>query len=283
VNLAGSYAHCRRRSARARSSFRFAFRLLPPDKRDGMHALYAFLRETDDLSDDPLPRLALPRWREQLAAALRGKYTHRCHAALHDTATRFDIPAEYLHEVIAGVEADLQPVRIRTFDELQTYCYRVAGVVGLACVRIWGLKPGADASAATRLSIEAGNAFQLTNILRDLAEDRRRGRVYLPADELAQFTIDPATWHEAKHDRVLRELLYFQIDRARGFYRSSAALADLLTPEGAAIFRFMSRAYSQLLERIAEAGTDSLDCRVRLSGVEKLRLAAGAWANRWRA
>jgi phytoene synthase len=131
--------------------------------------------------------------------------------------------------------------------------------------------------------VEAGNAFQLTNILRDLTEDRKRGRVYLPGDELAQFTIDPATWHEAKHEDAMRELLDFQIDRARGFYRSSAALADLLTPEGAAIFRFMSRAYSQLLERIAEAGTDGLDCRVRLSAVQKLKLAAGAWANRWRA
>ena len=283
MNLAGSYAYCRRRTARSRSSFRFAFRLLPPAKRDGMHALYAFLRETDDLSDDPEPRLTLPRWRGQLDAALRGEYAHRCHAALHDTVVRFDIPAEYLHEVITGVEADLLPVRIRTFEELQTYCYRVAGVVGLACVSIWGLKPGADAAIATRLSVEAGYAFQLTNILRDLAEDRKRGRVYLPADELAQFTIDPATWHVAKHADAMRELLYFQIDRARRFYRSSAALADLLTPEGATIFRFMSRAYSLLLERIAEAGTDGLDCRVRLSGVQKLKLAAGAWANRWRA
>ncbi len=283
MNLAGSFAYCRRRTARSRSSFRFAFRLLPPAKAMGMHALYAFLRETDDLSDDPNPRLALPRWREQLDGALSGQFTHRCHAALRDTVTRFGIPAEYLHEVITGVEADLHPVRIRSFPELQEYCYRVAGVVGLACVRIWGLKPGADSATANALSVEAGYAFQLTNILRDLAEDRKRGRVYLPADELARFTIDPATWHEARHDDALRELLYFQIDRARGFYRSSAVLADLLSPEGAAIFRFMSRAYSLLLERIAEAGTDSLDCRVRLSHLQKLKLAAGAWANRWRA
>ena len=283
MNLAGSFAYCRRCTARSRSSFRFAFRLLPPAKRDGMHALYAFLRETDDLSDDPNPRLALPRWRSQLDAALSGKYAHRCHAALHATVARFDIPAEYLHEVITGVEADLLPVRIRTFEELQTYCYRVAGVVGLACVRIWGSKPGADEATVTRLSVEAGYAFQLTNILRDLGEDRKRGRVYLPADELAQYTIDPATWHRAKDDDAMRELLYFQIGRARGYYRSSAALADLLSPEGAAMFRFMSRAYSQLLERIASAETDSLDCRVRLTRVQKLKLAAGAWANRWRA
>ena len=282
MNLPGSFAYCRRCTARSRSSFRFAFRLLPPAKRGGMEALYAFLRETDDLSDDPAPRLALPRWREQLIWAMDGRYTHRCHAALHDTVTRFTIPPEYLHEVITGVEADLQPVRLRTFDELKEYCYRVAGVVGLACVRIWGLKPGADSVAANRLSVEAGQAFQLTNILRDLGEDWKRGRVYLPADELARFTLNPATWHEAKHEEALRELLYFQIDRARGYYRSSAGLAEMLTPEGATIFRFMGRAYSQLLERIAETGTGVLDCRVRLSRVQKLKLATGAWANRWR-
>ncbi len=283
MNLPGSFAYCRRCTARSRSSFRFAFRLLPPDREAGMHALYAFSRETDDLADDARPRLTLPRWRAQLDGALRGRYTHRCHAALHDTVTRFGIPPEYLHEVITGVEGDMRPVEIKTFDELKTYCYRVAGVVGLACVRIWGLKPGADAATAERLSVEAGHAFQLTNILRDLAEDRKRGRVYLPADELEKFTIDPRTWHDAKHDEAMQQLLYFQIDRVRGYYQSSAVLGELLTPEGAAVFRFMSRAYSQLLERIAEAGTGVLDCRVSLSRVQKLKLATGAWANRWRA
>ena len=283
MNLPGSFEYCRRRTARSRSSFRFAFRLLPPDKVRGMHALYAFLRETDDLSDDPDPRCSLADWREQLHAALAGTFRHRCHAALRDTVGRFAIPPEYLHEVITGVEDDLHPVKIRTFDDLKTYCYRVAGVVGLACVCIWGVKPGADSAAVHALSLEAGYAFQLTNILRDVGEDRDRGRVYLPADELASFTLDPSTWHEGRHAHALREFLYFQIDRARGFYQSSAALGDLLTPEGANIFRFMSRGYSQLLERIAATGVDSLDCRVRLSHVQKLKLAVGAWANRWRA
>ena len=270
MNLPGSFEYCRRRTARSRSSFRFAFRLLPPHKVRGMHALYAYLRETDDLSDDPDPRCSLAAWREQLNAALGGRFRHRCHAALRDTVERFAIPPEYLHEVITGVEGDLQPVAIQTFDELKTYCYRVAGVVGLACVCIWGLKPGADPAAVKALSVEAGCAFQLTNILRDLAEDAQRGRVYLPADELARFGPD------------LPKLLEFQIDRARGYYQSSAVLGDLLTPEGAAIFRFMSRGYSQLLGRIAEAGTDVLSRRVRLTRVQKLKLAAGAWANRWR-
>ena len=288
MNLAGSFAHCRRRTARSRSSFRFAFRLLPPDKRDGMDALYAFLRETDDLADDADPRLSLAEWRAQLDGALKGRYTHRCHAALHDTVTRFGIAPELLHEVITGVEADLQPVRIGSFAELQTYCYRVAGVVGLACVSIWGVKPGADASAVTRLSVEAGYAFQLTNILRDLAEDAKRGRVYLPADEfVGAASVSGVLFENAAHARgsdkhALQKLLEFQIDRARGYYRSSAALADMLTPEGAAVFRFMSAAYSQLLGRIAEAGTRVLERRVRLSRVQKLKLAAGAWANRWR-
>ena len=281
MNLPGSFAYCRRRTARSRSSFRFAFRLLPPAKEAGMHALYAFLRETDDLSDDPNPRLSLPRWRGQLNAALGGIFGHRCHAALRDTVDRFAIPPGYLHEVITGVEGDLQPLMIRTFDELKTYCYRVAGVVGLACVRIWGLEPGADAATAKRLSVDAGCAFQLTNILRDLAEDRRRGRVYLPADELARFGVDPDFTRSGT--TAFQNLIDFQIDRARGYYQSSAALGDLLTPEGKAIFRFMGRGYSQLLERIADAGPDVLVRRVRLSRIQKLKLAGGAWANRWRA
>ena len=281
MNLPGSFEYCRRRTARSRSSFRFAFRLLPPAKEAGMHALYAFLRETDDLSDDPNPRLSLPRWRGQLDAALGGTFGHRCHAALRDTVARFAIPSEYLHEVITGVEGDLQPVAIRTFDELKTYCYRVAGVVGLACVSIWGLKPGADPADTKALSVEAGHAFQLTNILRDLAEDAKRGRMYLPTDELARFGVDPEF---AQCDPIaFQKLLDFQIDRARGFYQSSAVLGESMTSEGAAIFRFMSRGYSQLLERVAEAGTDVLTRRVRLSRVQKLKLAAGAWANRWRA
>lgn len=283
MNLPGSFAYCRRCTARSRSSFRFAFRLLPPAQCAGMHALYAFLRETDDLSDDPTPRQSLPLWREQLSEALRGHYTHRCHAALHDTVARFGIPPEYLHEVITGVEGDMQPVKIRTFGELQTYCYRVAGVVGLACVRIWGLKPGVDPATAESLSVDAGYAFQLTNIMRDLAEDHRRGRVYLPAAELARFAVDPDCWNDPSRAAALRNLLEFQIERARSYYQSSAGLAELLSPEGAAIFRFMSVAYSQLLERIADVGPDVLKRRVRLGRVQKLKLATGAWANRWRA
>ncbi len=280
MNLPGSFAYCRRRTTRSRSSFRFAFRLLPPDKEAGMHALYAYFRETDDLSDDPNPRISLSVWRGQLDAALGGKYAHRCHAALRDTVGRFAIPPEYLHGILTGVEGDLRPVTIRTFDELKTYCYRVSSLVGLSCVRIWGLENGADPTAAEALSVEAGYAFQLTNILRDLAEDATRGRVYLPADELARFGVDPDLAHSDK--TALQNLLDFQIARARGYYQSSAALGDMLTPEGAAIFRFMSRGYSQLLERIAEAGTDVLNRRVRLTRVQKLKLAAGAWANRWR-
>ena len=280
MNLPGSFEYCRRRTARSRSSFRFAFRLLPTYKVRGMNALYAFLRETDDLSDDPDPRCSLAAWRDQLSAALGGTFRHRCHAALRDTVERFAIPPEYLHEVITGVEGDLRPVTIRTFDELKLYCYRVAGVVGLACVCIWGLKPGVDPTAAKALSVEAGYAFQLTNILRDLAEDAKRDRMYLPADELARFGID----HDfAQYDPIaFQKLLDFQIARARGFYQSSAVLGESLTPEGAAIFGFMCRGYSQLLERVAEAGTDVLKHRVRLSRVQKLKLAAGAWANRWR-
>ena len=187
-----SQLFCHRLTRRARSSFRFAFRTLPREKRDGMAVLYAYMRATDDLADGDGPpgckRAALADWRSRLFDALRGVYSHRLHAALHHTVRAFDIPAEYLFEVITGCETDLEPVRLASFDELKGYCYSVASVVGLSCVRIWGLTPGATFAAADAPATVAGYAFQLTNILRDLGEDWQRGRVYLPADELARLT-----------------------------------------------------------------------------------------------
>jgi phytoene synthase len=157
--------------------------------------LYAFCRATDDLADEPgdpaAKRAALARWRARLDAALAGDYSHRLHAALAHAVRTFDIPPAYLHDVIDGVESDLGPVRIETFAELHRYCYRVASAVGLACLPVWGLRTGTNPEQARGPAEAAGVAFQLTNILRDLGEDRSRGRVYLPRDELERFDCPP--------------------------------------------------------------------------------------------
>jgi 15-cis-phytoene synthase len=273
-----SQLFCQRLTRRARSSFRFAFRTLPRAKRDAMDALYAYMRATDDLADGDDPPecklAALAAWRNRLTAALKGVYSHRIHAALHHAVHTFDIPAEYLSDVITGCETDLEPVRLASFDELQTYCYRVASVVGLACVRIWGLQPGATFDESDPPATAAGYAFQLTNILRDLGEDWQRGRVYLPADELARFDSPPETW--ASRGENFRALMRFQCDRAEAYFREAEKLVPLLSRDGRRIYQLMCSAYRQLLARIAAADFDVFTKRVRLSRWAKLKLAIRA-------
>ncbi len=282
ASLQSSMTHCRRLSARARSSFRFAFGLLPRPQADAMHALYAYLRLTDDLADGPgdetAKRAALGQWRTRLTDALNGVYSHRTHAALLHTARTYAIPTDELTAPIDGGERDLSGEPFRTFDELKRYCHQVAGVVGLACVRIWGVKPGTAWEQVEPLAEAAGLAFQLTNILRDLGEDRTAGRVYLPADELARFDCPPDQWGDTPQ---FRELMRFQTDRVRGLYQQSEPLAALLSPHGRVVFTLMSRAYRGLLERVAATGPGVLTRRVRISRWAKLTLLARATVYTW--
>ncbi|MBX9584128.1 MAG: phytoene/squalene synthase family protein [Gemmataceae bacterium] len=284
--VAGSYRYCRHVTQSAGSSFPVAFRLLPAARRRAMDALYAFLRVTDDLADAPgdpaAKRPELARWRAALGDALAGRYAHPVHPALHDTVRRHDIPPRYLYDVLDGVEADLAPVRFATFADLEPYCYRVASAVGLACVRVWGLRPGVRWADAEPPAVAAGIAFQLTNIVRDLAEDAARGRVYLPADELARFGCRPGEWADPAAAGSARELVRFQAVRARDYYRRAAGLDRLLTDPGRAIFGVMRGTYQALLdevERRAAAGTFA--GRARVSRRRKGLIFLRAWPVRW--
>ncbi len=282
AGLARSFQICRAITRSANSSFPVAFRLLIPHKRRVMDALYAFMRVTDDLADEPAEvpakRDRLAAWRAGLLAALDGAFAHPVHPALADTVRRYDIPVQYLLDVIDGVEADLEPVRFATFADLYPYCYRVASAVGLACVRVWGLRPGATFADADEPAEAAGIAFQLTNILRDLGEDLARGRVYLPADELVRFECPPEAWRSAA---AFRELLRFQVDRARDFYRRAAPLSGLLSAEGRGIFRVMSGIYRQLLEEVDRAGAELFERRVRVPQWRKGLILLGGWNAKW--
>jgi 15-cis-phytoene synthase len=279
--LSGSYEYCERRTRRAAGNFYHAFRVLPRPQRRAMCALYAFMRVSDDLADEPGPladkRTALAAWRQATRAALdAGVYTHHLHAAFHDTVRLFAIPHDYFTAVLDGVESDLESVAVPTFAELYRYCYRVASVVGLACIHIWGF----TGDEAKPLAEKAGVAFQLTNILRDLAEDRARGRVYLPCDELERFDCPPDSWG-ASRPNEFQALMRFQVERARGYYRESAPLAGLLSPAGRAVFQVMSRTYRGLLEQIEARGYDVFSRRVRLSKWRKLGLLLRAFPVRW--
>jgi phytoene synthase len=247
-----------------------------------MDALYAFLRVTDDLADEcgevAAKRRRLAAWRAGLLAALAGTFTHPLHPALADTVRRFDIPPRLLLDVIDGVESDLEPVRFATFAELYPYCYRVASAVGLACVRVWGLRPGGDPGAAEAPAEAAGIAFQLTNILRDLGEDLARGRVYLPADELDRFDCPPKFWRDPAAAPRFRELMRFQAARAHDFYRRAEPLERLLSADGRAIFRVMCGTYRGLLTEIRRRDFDVFTRRVRVPRWRKGLIFLGGWA-----
>ncbi len=283
--LSTSLLECQAITRQAHSSFPIAFRLLPAAKRRAMLALYAFMRVTDDLADEPgdvaTKHAQLVEWRTALLAALEGEYTHPIHAALATTLHRYAIPPRYLLDVIDGVQADLAPLHFATFTELYPYCYRVASAVGLACIPIWGFQPGVTAADAHEAAEAAGIAFQLTNILRDLGEDLARGRVYLPSDELERFDSAPGTWHDPAATPQFEALLQFQIDRARSYYRKAASLTSMLSHDGRAIFPVMCNLYQQLLEEVGRGGAEVLRRRVRVPRWRKSLILMNGWMAKW--
>jgi 15-cis-phytoene synthase len=271
--LAASYMHCRRIARRSGSSFYYSILLLPRRKRLAMCALYAFLRRTDDLGDSEAPtadrRGALIDWRRALVDSAGGVYRDAVFPALADTMRTFAIPSDYLHAVIDGVETDLEPVEYETFEQLECYCYRVASVVGLACLRIWGsVNPSAEHPAR-----QCGIAFQLTNILRDLKEDAIRGRVYLPREDLARFGYSAADLRAGIRDDRFRALMRFEIERTQAFYEQAAELEPWLEPDGKRVFGSMMAVYSALLGEIKRLDGDVLTTRARLSRWRKMRIA----------
>jgi len=283
-----SYALCRRTARRAGSSFYPCFWLLPQPKRRAMDALYAFTRHTDDLTDNPEPaearRKALSRWRTSLEAALSGKRPIINHQssivnstsgdallpALADTVERFRIPPEHLLAVVDGVAMDLDRSSYETFDDLATYCERVASAVGLACIHVWGFC-GHEAFEPAR---KCGIAFQMTNILRDLKEDAQQGRVYLPREDFRRSGYAVEDLAACVADEGFERLMKLEIDRARRFYREGAELFHWLNPDGRRIFGMMTTIYHRLLERIERRPSDVLRGRVGLSGWQRLGIAA---------
>jgi phytoene synthase len=281
TSLAQSYRYCEEVARREAGNFYPAFLLLPAPMRKSMCAIYTFMRIADDLSDEPAPidskREQLRQWRVGLHDAIAGRHQHVSHAALHDAVDRHQIPARYLDAVIDGVEMDLEPVAYATFAELRKYCYHVASVVGLSCIHVWGFR----GEAALQFAEDAGIAFQLTNILRDLGEDAARGRVYLPEEDLARFGYDVARLKQGVRDSAFRDLMRFEIGRARSFYVSGRRLMPLLSASGQAVFLMMARTYEGLLDEIESRDFDVFARRVKVPRWKKLLFAAWALAVRF--
>lgn len=283
VSLAESHAHCARLSRQAASTFYLAFWLLPAAKRRAMCALYAFLRRTDDIGDAATPvakrRAELATWRESLERALAGQCTDPLLPALVETLHRYGIPRAYIFDALDGVALDLDERRYETATELESYCYRVASVVGLACIHIWGFRSEAAFEPARR----CGFAFQWTNILRDLGEDAARARVYLPLDALQRHDYRPEELLAGVADSRLEAVLADQIAVARGHFAAAAELPRHLSADGRRVFAAMFATYRDLLDRVEHAGVDVLARRVRVPTWRKVQLAARALIARERA
>jgi phytoene synthase len=270
-----SYAWCEKVARTQAKNFYFSFLLLPAEKRRAMCAIYAFMRYCDDLSDDEgiADRAgAIARWREDLAAALAGDTAIPAHPvwpAFVDTVAHFHIPHSYFLDMINGVSSDLEPRRVATFEELYDYCYHVASVVGLTIVHIFGFQPDVALPEALKLAEKCGIAFQITNILRDVREDAEKQRVYLPAEDLERFRVSAETFEPAER---FRELMAFEAQRARDYFRESAPLVRMVDTRSQASLQALIAIYSRLLDRIVESNYDVLTRRIRVSTAEKLWL-----------
>jgi 15-cis-phytoene synthase len=269
-----AYGSCEALTRSAAANFYYGIRLLPPDKRRAMCAVYAFARRVDDIGDGHDPD---ERKLELLAAAradLESTNGSLTRVALADAERRFALPRDALTDLIAGVEMDVAGERYETFDELVVYCRRVAGSIGRLCLAIFG---SSNVAAADRLADDLGVAMQLTNILRDVREDLDNGRIYLPAEDLRRFGCEDL---RAAPPDQFAQLISFEADRAREWFDHGLELLDLLDGRSASCVAAMTGIYRRILDRIDRAPEVVREQGVSLAPWEKtwvtLRSLAGA-------
>jgi phytoene synthase len=269
--------YCQQKAAQSGSSFYYSFLFLPAERRRAITALYAFCREVDDVADDVsdvgVARTKLAWWRTEVANLFAGHPQHPVTRALAPFVAPFGLDAVRMNEIIDGMEMDLTHHRYADFEALGLYCHRAAGVVGQLAASIFGYRDPSTLEYAEAL----GTAFQLTNIIRDVGEDARRGRVYLPADELARFGLDDQDILARRADERFRALMEFQAQRAASYY--DLAMGKL-APEDRRNQRaglIMAAIYRALLEEIRRDGFQVLDRRTALTPLRKLWIAWKTW------
>lgn len=255
------------------SNFYYSFLFLPKAQRRAIYTIYAFCRLVDDAVDShPSHSEAteeLSNWRKEMDQCYHGQPSHPLSQELLPIIRQFEIPQDYFQELLNGVEMDLIKNRYATFSELSEYCYRVASVIGLICIRIFGC----DTQTVREHAIHQGMAFQLTNILRDLATDASRGRIYLPLDELARFGYSEAELLGSIYNPAFVELMRFQAQRAKRYYEKAKALIPSEARRGLVASEIMGTIYENLLEAIEKKEYRVFDQRISLSPVRKAYLA----------
>jgi phytoene synthase len=276
--LAAAYEECRQVTRREARNFYFAFLTLPGRQRRAIYVAYTFCRYCDDSVDaegSPQEKLArIDQLRRQLDATYAGDVSTPLFIGLADVAATYSIPQEYFQEVLNGVESDLVKTRYADFDELRQYCYQVASAVGLICIHIFGYNGG---EAARQRAIDLGLAMQLTNICRDVREDWEFGRIYLPQDEMARFGVTEESIAGGNVSPEFKNLMAYQIDRARGYFASGRRLLPLLPRRSRGCPAALGLIYGRVLDRIEANGYDVFGPRIGLSRSAKLLLMARAW------
>ncbi|GAB3250279.1 phytoene/squalene synthase family protein [Chitinimonas naiadis] len=270
--------YCEDKAAQSGSSFYYSFRFLPLETRRAITALYAFCREVDDVVDEThdenVARTTLNWWRSEVGNLYAGSPQHPVTRALQPHVARLALPKEQLLQIIDGMEMDLTQARYNSFKDLREYCYLVASVVGLLSARVFGVSDEKTYVYAERL----GLAFQLTNIIRDVGEDARRGRIYLPVEELQRFDVPAADILNYRESDNFRALMTFQIERAEGYYREAMEALPAADRKNQRAGLVMAAIYRATLEEIKQDGAGKvLNQRLSLTPLRKLWLAWKTW------
>lgn len=266
-------------SKKSKSSFYYAFNLLPEDKRDAMNTVYAFCRKTDDIVDEnsdstDLKYEKLRKWRIEFEKSFSGHSEFALLNKLGTTISKFNIPLDPFFELIKGMEMDLQKDRYKSFDDLQLYCYRVASTVGLMCIEIFGYKH----ASTKQFAVDLGIALQMTNILRDIGKDAKNGRIYLPQEDLIKFNYSEQEILSMIYNNNFRDLMIYESGRAKQYFNSATANLDLDDKKTMFAARAMQHIYYKMLENIIAADYDVFNNDIKVSKFEKVAIALGVWA-----
>lgn len=265
-------------SKNSKSSFYYAFNLLPAPKRDAMNTVYAFCRKTDDIVDEGVETdlqkyNRLVKWRVELEKAFENNSEFPLLNKLANTISQFDIPVEHFFELIRGMEMDLQKTRYDSFEDLKLYCYRVASTVGLMCIEIFGYKH----KSAKIFAEDLGIALQLTNIIRDVAKDAKNNRIYIPLDEMRMFDYSESDLINKVYNNNFISLMEYQANRAKTYFDKATHCLNFEDKASMFAARAMQHIYYRILERIIHAKYDVYNQNIKLSKFEKVGISLGVW------